>query len=63
MTGAVIHARAEGFRVVQTIAIYIEAKRQGLVGGLKENVDQRRAARFRLTERGYRAILAAVGEL
>jgi len=60
---AVIHARVEGFRVVPTIAIYIEAKRQGLVGGIKEKVDQLRAARFRLTERDYRAILAAAGEL
>jgi predicted nucleic acid-binding protein len=60
---AVIHARAQGFRVVPTIAIYIEAKRQGMIGGVREKVDQLRAARFRLTERDYRAILAAVGEL
>jgi predicted nucleic acid-binding protein len=60
---AVVQARAQGFRVVPTIAIYIEAKRKGLIGSIKEKVDQLRAARFRLTERDYRAILAAAGEL
>jgi predicted nucleic acid-binding protein len=60
---AVVQARAQGFRVVPTIAVYIEAKRRGLIGSVKEKVDQLRAARFRLTERDYRAILAAAGEL
>jgi predicted nucleic acid-binding protein len=48
---------------VPTIVIYMEAKRKGMIGGVKEKVDQLRAARFRLTERDYRAILAAAGEL
>jgi predicted nucleic acid-binding protein len=60
---AVLQARAQGLRVVPTIAIYIEAKRKGLIGSIKEKLDQLRAARFRLTERDYRAILAAAGEL
>ena len=60
---AVIQARAQGFRVVPTIAIYIEAKRKGLIGSIREKVDQLRSARFRLTERDYWAILAAAGEL
>jgi predicted nucleic acid-binding protein len=60
---AVIQARARGFRVVPTIAIYIDAKRNGMIGSVKEKVDRLRAARFRLTDRDYRAILAAAGEL
>jgi len=60
---AVIQARAQGFRVVPTIAIYIAAKRKGMIGSVKEKVDQLRAARFRLTERDYIAILAQAGEL
>jgi uncharacterized protein len=60
---AVIQARAQGFRVVPTIAIYMEAKRQGMIGSVKEKVDKLRAARFRLAERDYKAILAAAGEL
>jgi len=48
---AVIQARSQGFLVVPTIAIYIEAKRKGMIGGIKEKVDQLRAARFRLSER------------
>ena len=60
---AVIQARAQGFRVVPTIAIYIEAKRKGMIGSVKEKVDQLRTARFRLTERDYKAILALSGEL
>ena len=60
---AVIQARAQGFRVVPTIAIYIEAKRKKMIGSVKEKVDQLRAARFRLAERDYQAILAFAGEL
>jgi predicted nucleic acid-binding protein len=60
---AVIQARAQGFRVVPTIAIYIEAKRKKMIGSVKEKVDQLRAARFRLAERDYQAILALAGEL
>jgi predicted nucleic acid-binding protein len=60
---AVIEARVKGFRVVPTIAIYIEAKRKGLIGSVKEKVDQLRAARFRLAERDYQAILSLAGEL
>lgn len=60
---AVIQARAQGFRVVPTIAIYIEAKRKKMIGSVKEKVDQLRAARFRLAERDYQAILTLAGEL
>ena len=60
---AVIQARAQGFRVVPTIAIYIEAKRRGLIGSIREKVDKLRSARFRLTERDYWAILASAEEL
>jgi predicted nucleic acid-binding protein len=60
---AVIQARAQGFRVAPTIAIYIEAKRKRMIGSVKEKVDQLRAARFRLAERDYQAILTLAGEL
>jgi predicted nucleic acid-binding protein len=60
---AVIQARALGFRVVPTIAIYIEAKRKRMIGSVKEKVDQLRDARFRLAERDYQAILTLAGEL
>ena len=60
---AVIQARAQGFRVAPTIAVYIEAKRRGMIRGVREKVDQLCAARFRLTEQDYRAVLAAAGEL
>ena len=60
---AVIHARAMGFRVAPTLTIYIEAKRRGMIRSVKEKVDQLRTARFRLTEKDYRAVLAAAGEL
>jgi predicted nucleic acid-binding protein len=60
---AVAHARAMGFRVAPTITIYIEAKRQGMIRSVKEKVDQLLAARFRLTEQDYKAVLAAAGEL
>jgi uncharacterized protein len=60
---AVIQARAQGFLVALTVAIYLEAKRRGTIRNVKEKVDQLRAARFRLTERDYRAVLAAADEI
>jgi uncharacterized protein len=59
---AVGHARSIGFRVLPTIAIYIEAKRKGMIGAVKEKVDRLRILGFRLTEEDYRAVLAAAGE-
>jgi predicted nucleic acid-binding protein len=60
---AVIQARAQGFRVAPTIAIYIEAKRRGMITTVKEKMDYLRAARFRLMDRDYQTILAACGEM
>ena len=60
---AVIQARAQGFRVAPTIAIYIEAKRRGMITTVKEKMDYLRAARFRLTDRDYQTVLAACGEM
>ena len=60
---AVVQARVMGFRVTPTIAIYIQAKRLGLIPSFKEKVDQLRAARFRLSDQDCRAVLAAAGEL
>lgn len=59
---AVLQARGQGFRVVPTVAIYIEAKRKGMIRSVGEKVDYLRAAGFRLTERDYRAVLGAAGE-
>jgi predicted nucleic acid-binding protein len=59
---AVVYARALGFRVIPTIAIYIEAKRKSLIGSVRDRVDALRAAGFHLTERDYGAALAAAGE-
>ncbi|HEV2202134.1 MAG TPA: DUF3368 domain-containing protein [Bryobacteraceae bacterium] len=59
---AVGQARSIGFRVMPTIAIYIEAKRKGMIGAVKEKVDRLRTLGFRLTEEDYRAVLAAAGE-
>ncbi|HXB69475.1 MAG TPA: hypothetical protein VNY05_14590 [Candidatus Acidoferrales bacterium] len=50
---AVIQARAQGFRVAPTVAIYIEARRRGMIATVKEKMDHLRAARFRLTDRDY----------
>ena len=59
---AVVQARVMGFRVAPTIAIYIQAKRLGLIPSVKEKVDQLRAARFRLSDQDCRAVLAVAGE-
>ena len=59
---AVIQARAMGFRVVPTVAIYIEAKRRGLLLHVMEKVDRLRRAGFRLSESDYQSVLAAAGE-
>jgi uncharacterized protein len=60
---AVIHARSLGFRVVPTIAIYIEAKRRGKMRSVKGKVDRLRAVGFRLTDQDYKAVLTAADEL
>jgi predicted nucleic acid-binding protein len=60
---AVEHARSLGFRVVPTIAIYIMAKRKQLVKSVKDKADRLRDIGFRLTDRDYRAVLGAAGEL
>ncbi len=59
---AVSQARAMGFRVVPTVAIYIEAKRRGLLLHVTEKVDRLRRAGFRLSESDYQSVLAAAGE-
>jgi uncharacterized protein len=59
---AVMHARALGFRVSPTVAIYIRAKRLGLIKSVKDKVDQLRSVGFHLSERDHRAVLTAAGE-
>jgi predicted nucleic acid-binding protein len=59
---AVTHARPLGFRVSPTVAIYIKARRLGVIKNVKDKVDQLRSVVFHLSERDYRAVLAAAGE-
>lgn len=59
---AVMHARTLGFRVSPTVAIYIRAKRLGVIKSVKDKVDQLRSVGFHLSERDYGAVLAAAGE-
>jgi len=60
---AVVQARAMGLRVAPTVAIYIQARRRGLIPNVKAKVAQLRAAGFRLTDQDWRAVLAVAGEL
>lgn len=60
---AVVHARSLGLLVAPTIAIYIRAKRNGMVRSVAKKADRLRTAGFRLTDRDYQAVLRAAGEM
>lgn len=60
---AVKYARSIGLAVVPTLAIYIRAKRMGLIPSVRHKADRLRGARFRLSEQDYLAVLRAAGEL
>ena len=45
-----------------TVGVLMQAKRQGLIAALRPELDQLRACGFHLTDRVYRACLAATGE-
>ncbi len=59
---AVTHARTLGLRVSPTVALYIRAKRLGVIKNVTDKIDQLRSVGFHLSERDYRAVLAAAGE-
>ena len=60
---AVVYARSIGLAVVPTLAIYIRAKRMGVIPSVRHKADRLRGARFRLSEQDYLAVLRAAGEL
>ena len=59
---AVKVARQAGLQVVRTTAIYVAAKRLGLVPSVRDKLDQFRSIGFRLSEADYQAVLRLSGE-
>jgi predicted nucleic acid-binding protein len=53
---------SRGIPLIGTVGVLTQAKRQGLIVGLKAELDRLRACGFHLTGRVYRSCLAAVGE-
>ncbi len=51
-----------GIAFIGTVGILMQAKRRGLIAALKPELDQLRTCGFHLTDRVYRASLAASGE-
>ena len=56
-------ARSRGIVVIRTPVIYADAKIRGLVGSLREKLDELRSHGFRLSNRHYEQILKELGEL
>ncbi len=56
-------ARMRGFRVIRTPLIYADAKTLGLIGSIREKLNELRAKGFRLSDRHYWQILDEVGEI
>jgi hypothetical protein len=56
-------ARARGITVIRTPLIYADAKILGLIGGVREKLDDLRMRGFRLSDRHYELILKELGEL
>jgi predicted nucleic acid-binding protein len=61
--GAVTYARTCGLDVVRTGAIYVSAKRAGLIESVLPKLDQLRDVGFRLKQQDYEAVLRLAGEL
>jgi uncharacterized protein len=51
-----------GIAFLGTVGVLMQAKRRGLIAALKPELDRLRNYRFHLTDRVYRACLAASGE-
>jgi predicted nucleic acid-binding protein len=49
--------------VIRTPLIYADAKILGLVGSVREKLDELRACGFRLSDQHYELILKELGEL
>lgn len=56
-------ARSRGITVIRTPLIYADAKILGLIGSVKEKLDELRSRGFRLFEPHYERILQELGEL
>jgi predicted nucleic acid-binding protein len=56
-------ADARGLSVVRTPALYLAAKRAGIIQQVKPKLDSLRASGFRLRDDHYRVILQRAGEL
>lgn len=59
---AVAYARDCGLHVVRTPAVYVTAKRRGLIASVRPKLDRLRAAGFRLKDEDYEAILRVANE-
>jgi uncharacterized protein len=60
---AVREAEARGLTVVRTSAIYLAAKRAGIIHQMKPKLDPLRLSGFHLRDEHYRVILQRAGEL
>jgi predicted nucleic acid-binding protein len=56
-------ARSRGVTVIRTPLIYAEAKTLGLIGSVRQKLDQLKSHGFRLSDRHYEMILHELGEL
>jgi predicted nucleic acid-binding protein len=59
---AVNYTKTSGLSVVRTPAVYVTAKRLGLIGSVSPKLDQLRSAGFRLKDGDYEAVLRLAGE-
>ena len=55
-------ARQKGMTVIRTPLIYADAKILGLIGSVREKLDELRSQGFRLSDRHYAMILKELGE-
>jgi predicted nucleic acid-binding protein len=55
-------ARSRGLTVIRTPLIYADAKILGLIGSVREKLDELRSHGFRLSNRHYERILQELGE-
>lgn len=60
---AVREAEIQGMTIVRTPALYLAAKRAGIIEQIKPKLDSLRSFGFRLRDDHYRAILQKAGEL
>ena len=56
-------ARSRGMTVIRTSLIYADAKLLGLIGSVREKLDELRSQGFRLSDKHYELILKELGEL